>query len=117
MRHAISTDHETGSTRYQADDDINEDLSHDISYIELLSCQRSDYERQDVAKPKHVQMAQVSWFDARPMCEKLKEASDLCLRMEMMRRGYEIAGKILSSKYYDSGKHKKHKSKKRGHQK
>jgi hypothetical protein len=109
MRPAISLAPETGTTRFQSDDDINEDLSPDISYHESLGCVRSDYERQDVAKPKPVPTAQVSWSDARPMGDRLKDASDLAFRMEALRRGYEIAGKILDGRHYPSAKtiHKK----------
>jgi hypothetical protein len=78
-------------------------LAHDISYIETLECRRQNYERMDVKKipivKVEVPMAQVSWSDARPMCEKLKDASDFALALEMRRRGYEIAGKILTQQH------------------
>ena len=102
MRKAIALDESTGSTNRQDDEPC--------SYHETLGCHRGDYERQDVAKPKPVPMAQVSWADARPTAERLKDASDLAFIMEARRRGYEIADRVLSGKYYDSGK-KKHRKK------
>ncbi|MGA7225982.1 MAG: hypothetical protein WBX16_24210 [Candidatus Acidiferrales bacterium] len=64
------------------------------SFIELLGV--ADYERQDVAKPKPVQMAEVSWADALSTADRLKHVSDLALTMELNRRGSIIAGRILS---------------------
>ena len=113
MRPAISTDETTGSSRFQADNEIgSDDLSHDISYHETLGCHRDDYERQDVAEPKPVPMAQVSWADARPMADRLKDASDLALALELRRRGYIVASKILDGRHCPSGR-KIHKRKKR----
>ena len=96
MREAISSNPASGTTRFQADDDINEDLSHDISYHETLECVRDAYERQDIAAPQPAPMAQVSWADARPMADRLKDVSDLALMMELNRRGYRAVAKILS---------------------
>ena len=70
MREAISSNPASGTTRFQ-------DESEAQSFIELLGVTRDDYERQDIAKPKPVPMAQVSWADARPMADKLKDVSDL----------------------------------------
>jgi hypothetical protein len=112
MRRVLSTDEQSGTDRFQKDDEVNDELAHDVTFIELLGCKRSDYERQDVATPKPVPMATVAWFDARPMCDKLKDASDLAFLLEANRRGYAIAGNALTGRW-PSGK-KKHKSKKRG---
>jgi hypothetical protein len=118
MRPAISLDPDTATTRYQADDEIaHDDLSHDISYHEVLEVTRGDYERQDSAKPTPVPMAQVSWQQARTTADVLKDASELAFMMEARRRGYAVAGKILSGKYHDNGKRKhrrKNKSLKQG---
>jgi hypothetical protein len=115
MRPALSTDSQSGTTRFQADDDINEDLSHDVNFHELLGVTRDDYERQDVAAPKAEPMATAPWV---PMASVLQTASDVALSLELLRRGYEVAGNVLQNRW-PSGKrkHKKHKSKKRGHQK
>lgn len=99
MRPAISRDETTGSTRFQ-------DEAEAQSFIELLGCQRDCYERQDVATPKPLPMAEVSWQQARPMAEVLKEASELAFVIEARRRGYAVASKILSGRYHDSGKRK-----------
>jgi hypothetical protein len=117
MRIAISLDPDTATTRYQADDEIgSDDLSHDISYAEILEVTRGDYDCRDDPKPRVVKSAEpiatVSWADARPMSEKLKDASDLAFLLEANRRGYAIAGNVLTGRW-PSGK-KKHKSKKRG---
>jgi hypothetical protein len=121
MRPAISLAPETGTTRFQADDDINEELSPDISYHEALGCVRSDYERMDIKKSPVAKvaapMAEVSWQQARSTADVLKDASELAFLMEARRRGYEVAGRILSGKYHDSGKRKhrrKNKSLKQG---
>jgi|SRR5271156_2611673 hypothetical protein len=115
MRPALSTDENSGSSRFQADDEVNDELAHDVTFVEILQCSRSDYERHDVAKPKPhavaiaAPMASVSWSTA----QRLQGVSDAAFAIEMRRRGYEIARKILSGKYYDSGKrkHKKRKGK------
>jgi hypothetical protein len=116
MRPAISLAPETGTTRYQADDEISEVLAHDITFIELLGCRRSDYERQDVAKPKPVQMAEISWTTA----DVMRRASDLAFAFEARRRGYISAGKILDGRHYPNGKRiheRKSKFQKRGNTK
>jgi hypothetical protein len=113
MRPAISLAPETGTSRWQADDEIgNDELAHDISYVELLGCQRCDYERQDVAKPKPAQMAQVSWSTA----DVLRRASDTAFALEAYRRGLTLVGakRILSGKHYESGKKKHRRKSKRG---
>ena len=89
MRPAISTDETTGSSCFQADNEIgSDDLSHDLSYHEALGCHPSDYE--------HEPMAQVSWADVRPMADRVKV----------------VASKILDGRYHPSGR-KIHKRKKR----
>jgi hypothetical protein len=93
MRPAISTDETTGSSRWQADDEVNDELAHDISFTESLECERHHYERSDIKKAPV--MAEVSWADARPMCDKLKDASDFAIFLELNRRGYAIAGNVL----------------------
>lgn len=110
MRPAISLAPETGTSRWQADDEIgNDELAHDISYVELLGCQRSDYERQDVAKPKPAQMAQVSWSTA----DVLRNASNLAFALEAHSRGMKlVAVKNILAGGHASGK-KKHKRQKR----
>lgn len=110
MRKAISSNPASGTTRFQ-------DESEAQSFIELLGVTRDDYERQDIAKPKPVPMVEISWQQARSTADVLKDASELTFRLEMMRRGYAIASKILSGKYYDDGKKKRkrrQKSQKRG---
>jgi hypothetical protein len=97
MRPAISLDRETGTSRFQADDDINEDLSHDISYREALGCVRNDYECMSVPEQKVVPMAEVSWADAMTTADRLKHISDLALMMELNRRGHKSASKILET--------------------
>jgi hypothetical protein len=104
MRPAISLDSETGTTRLQTDEPW--------SYHFMLGCLRNDYERADVKKTPVVKLAEATWFDARSTADKLKDASEAAFRIEMLRRGYAVAGKILSGKYHDSLK-KKHKRKKR----
>jgi len=108
MRPAISTNPETGSSRFQADDEVNDDLANDISYREALGCLRSDYERQDVARPKPAPMAQVSWSTA----EQMRQISDCAFAIEAYRRGQRLvsANQILSGTHHDSGK-KRHKRK------
>jgi hypothetical protein len=96
MRKAIALDESTGSTNMQDDEPC--------SYHRMLECVRSQYERMSVPRKKvapvekEVPMAQATWTDARPMSEKLKDASDLALAIEMRRRGYTVAGKILETK-------------------
>jgi hypothetical protein len=84
MRQAIALDESTGCTNCQNDEPR--------SYHEILEVTREDYEV--VAA---VPMAQVSWSDARPMCERLKDASDLAILLEARRRGYEVARQILET--------------------
>ena len=98
MRKVTALDESTGRTNCQDDEPC--------SYREALECTRSDYERIDVAKP--IPMAQVSWADAMSTADRLKQISDLALTMELNRRGYRAAAKILSGRYHDSGA-KKHK--------
>jgi hypothetical protein len=82
------------------------------SFIELLGA--ADYEKHStakpravkVAKPKPIPMAEASWADAMSTADRLKQISDLALTMELNRRGYRAAGKVLSGKYHDSGKRK-----------
>ena len=93
MRAAISNNPESGTTRFQTEAPAQ-------SYLELL--QASDFEvKHSAAKP--VQMAQAAWV---PMANVFQSASDLAFRIEALRRGYAIAGTILSGKFYDSGKRK-----------
>jgi|SRR5271156_3180884 hypothetical protein len=101
MRKVNALDESTGSNNMQDDEPC--------SYAELLQCLRSDYERMDVAKPKPVQMAQVSWSTA----DVLRNASNLTFAIEAHRRGMSLVGakNILSGKY-SSGR-KIHKRKKR----
>jgi hypothetical protein len=105
MRPALSTDNNSGSSRFQADDEISDELAHDISYVELLGCQRSSYERIDIEKkPTPVQMAEISWTTA----DVMHRASDTAFAIEAYRRGMKLVAvkNILSGKYYDSGKRK-----------
>jgi hypothetical protein len=94
MRNAISTDESTGTTRHQPHDEP-------WSFHLMLGCNRNSYERISVprkkAAPQPAPMATVSWADARPMAEKLKDASDLALALELNRRGYIVAGTILGN--------------------
>ena len=103
MREPISSNPASGTTRFQVESPAQ-------SFIELLGV--ADYERQDVAAPQPTPIAPAPWV---PMADRLKDASDLALTMELNRRGSIIASKILSGKYHESGI-KKHvrKSKKRG---
>lgn len=87
MREPISSNPASGTTRFQVESPAQ-------SFIELLGV--ADYER--------VPVAEVSWQQARPMADVLKEASELAFLMEARRRGYEVAGKILDGKHYNSGK-------------
>jgi hypothetical protein len=106
MRAAISSNPESGTTRFQTEAPAQ-------SYLELL--QASDFEvKHCTVNP--VQMAQAAWV---PMGDLLQSASELAFRMEGLRRGYAIAGKILSGKYYDSGKrkHRRKNKSQRGHTK
>jgi hypothetical protein len=105
MRPAISLDESSGSTRYQADDEISEDLSHDVSFREWLGAVVEDYE-----VVKETPMATIPWADSRTMSEKLKDASELVFQLEARRRGYEIAGNILT-KRWPSGKRKRRQTK------
>jgi hypothetical protein len=112
---AISNQIFSGTTRWQEEDEIgHDDLAHDISFTELLECERHCYERQDVAEPKPVvkavPMAQVSWSTA----QQLQGVSDAAFAIEAWRRGMKLvaAKNILSGKCHESGK-KKHKRKKR----
>lgn len=104
MRSAISLDPTTGTSRWQEEDVF------DISYAEILQVECHLYERQDIAAPKPVPMAEISWADARPMSEKLKQVSDYAFAIEAHRRGMRVvsAQNILNGKYHDSGV-KKHK--------
>ena len=108
MRKVIALDESTGSTNMQDDEPC--------SYHRLLGVVRSEYERQDVAAPKPAPMAQVSWADAMTTADRLKQISDVALTLELHGRGYEVAGKILSGKYYSSGKKVHKKKSKRGTQ-
>ena len=108
MRPAISLNPETGTTRWQDD-------AEPCSYHLMLGVVRSEYERVDVMKSpvvKDVPMAEVTWQQARATADVMKDVSEYAFRLEMLRRGYEVAGKILSGKVYDSGK-KKHVRRKR----
>jgi hypothetical protein len=96
MHEAISLDTTTATTRWQEDDHINEELSHDVSYMEILQATRSDYERQDVAKPKPAPIAIFSWADARSTAARLKEVSDFALALELRRRGYIGAQNVIA---------------------
>jgi hypothetical protein len=93
---SISTDETTGTTRTQPEDEP-------CSYHRMLECVRSQYERMSVPRKKvapvekEVPMAQATWADARPMSEKLKDASDLARALELNRRGYIVAGTILGN--------------------
>lgn len=98
MRKAISTDPETGTSRWQEED------SYDASWAEILEIKRHCYERQDVAVKKSapvevaVPMAETPWVAeqvSRSTADVLRYASDVALRLEMIRRGRIIAGKIL----------------------
>jgi hypothetical protein len=120
MRPAISTTEATGTTRWQEDDEISESLAHDATFTELLGVTRKDYERMDVAKPRVVKspepMATVSWSDARPMAEKLKDVSDAAFAIEAYRRGMKLIAvkRILSGTHYENGKRKHRRKSKRG---
>jgi hypothetical protein len=109
MRIAISSDEQSGTTRFQVE-------APALSYLELL--QANDFEVKTVkTKSKPPAMAQVTWQQARTTAEVLPGASELAFLMEARRRGYEVAGRTLSGKYHDSDKRKhrrKHKSLKQG---
>lgn len=105
MRPALSTDESSGSTRFQADDEISEALAHDVTFHELLGVTHSEYERQDVATPKPAPCAEVSWQQARPTADVLRGASDAALAIEAYRRGMRLVGaKNILSGRYASGK-------------
>jgi hypothetical protein len=116
MRPAFSTDLNSGSSRFQADDEVNDDLAHDISYQELLQCLRHDYERMDVKKPRMVKspepMAEISWTTA----DVMRRASDTAFAIEAHSRGFKLVGakRILSGTHYESGKKKHRRKSKRG---
>jgi hypothetical protein len=93
VRAAISNNPKSGTTRFQTEAPAQ-------SYSELL--QASDFEVKHCAV-KPVETAQAARV---PMANVLQSASELAFSMEALRRGYAIAGKILSGKYYDSGKRK-----------
>lgn len=115
MRPAISADETTGSSRFQADNEIgSDDLSHDISYHETLECVRDAYERQDIAAPQPASTATAPWV---PIATVLQSVSDTAFLIEARRRGYAIAGKVLSGKYHDSGKKKHVRKSQRGNTK
>jgi hypothetical protein len=94
MRKAIALDESTGSTNMQDDEPC--------SYHRMLGVIRSDYERRDDPKPRAAKVAQpaaeVTWQQARTTADKLKDASDHAIFLELNRRGHEIAGKILETK-------------------
>src|SRR5277367_934810 len=106
MRRALSTDENSGSSRFQADDEVNDDLAHDISYAEALGCVRQNYERMSIPKIPAVKeaapMAAVSWSTA----QQLQGVSDVAFAFEAHRRGLCLvsAKNILSGKVFDSGK-------------
>ncbi|MGB8441593.1 MAG: hypothetical protein WCE26_19500 [Candidatus Acidiferrales bacterium] len=121
MRPAISADETTGSSRFQADDDINEDLSHDISYAEILEVIQEDYERRDDPKPRAAKLAEptatVSWSTA----EVLRNASNLAFAIEAHSRGMKLvaaknilAGNVLQNRWPSGKKKHRRKSQKRG---
>jgi hypothetical protein len=105
MRRVLSTDEQSGTTRFQVEAPAQ-------SYLELL--QADDFEVKHCPVKSAEPMAQVSWTTA----DRLSNASDLAFQIEARRRGYIRAGKILSGTHHDSGKKKhkrwKHKSQKRG---
>jgi hypothetical protein len=102
MRPALSTDDNSGSSRFQADDEISEELAHDVTFIELLECQRNSYERIDIQKkPTPVQMAEISWTTA----DVMRDASNLAFALKAHRRGLcLVAVKNILSGKYPSGK-------------
>jgi hypothetical protein len=89
---SISTDETTGTTRWQPDDEPQ-------SYHRMLGVVRNQYERRDDPKPRIVKsvepMATVSWADARTTADKLNDASDLAIFLELNRTGYAIAANVL----------------------
>jgi hypothetical protein len=87
MRRAISIEENSGTTRFQVE-------APALSYLELL--QADDFEVKHCAV-KVEPMAQVSWADARPMCDRLKDVSDLAILLEAHRRGYAVARKLLET--------------------
>jgi hypothetical protein len=103
---SISTDEFSGSTRFQADDEIgHDDLAHDISYHETLGCTRNSYERIDIKKSPVVKSAeptaQVSWSTA----QRLQGVSDVAFALEAYRRGLcLVSAKNILSGRYESGK-------------
>jgi hypothetical protein len=101
MRKVIALDESTGSTNVQDDEPC--------SYHRLLGVVRSAYERIDIKQPRAAKvsqpMAEISWADARSTADKLKDASDLALRLELLPHGYEVAGNVLAGRW-PSGKPK-----------
>lgn len=84
MRKAISTDSDTGTSRWQEADVF------DISFHESLGCTRRQYERVDI-KQSHVvksaeAMASVSWSTAK----QLEQISDCAFAIEAHRRGMRL---------------------------
>jgi len=108
MREAISLDKTTGTSRWQEEHDVNDDLALEATYAEMLQVERHCYERMDVKKSPVVKseepMAQISWSTA----EVMRNASNLAFAMEAYRRGMTLVSvqKILSGTHHDSGKRK-----------
>ena len=105
MREPISSNPASGTTCFQVESPAQ-------SFIELLGV--ADYERQDAAEPKRASMATAPWV---PMATVLQSVSDIAFVIEARRRGYAIAGKVLSGKYHDSGKKKHVRKSQRGNTK
>ena len=91
MRIAISSDEQSGTTRFQVE-------APALSYLELL--QADDFEVKHCAV-KVEPMAQVSWSTA----DVLRNASNMAFAIEAHRRGLGlVAAKNILSGKYPSGK-------------
>lgn len=106
---ALSTDTETGTTRWQEEDVF------DIRYHEALGCVRDQYERIDVAvKKAPVEVAAPMATVSRTTADILRNASNLAFALEAVQRGYvpKAALKILAGRHPSGEKmHRKQKNK------
>jgi hypothetical protein len=99
MRHLLSTDEQSGTTRFQTEAPAQ-------SYLELLQADDFEVKHRAVKAPP---MATVSWSTA----DVLRNASNLAFAIEAHSRGLKLVGakRILSGTHYESGK-RKHRSRK-----
>jgi hypothetical protein len=103
MHPAISLDPDTATTRFQTEAVAQ-------SYLELL--QATDFEVKHCAVKTAAPMAEISWTTA----DVMRRVSPLAFAMEAYRRGLKLVGveNILSGAYYESGKKKHVRQKRKG---